>query len=148
MVKLVSWNINRRLDAWRELLKMDVDVALLQEAGNVPWDVEGKLDTGPTASWDSRVWNADYEQLWGKEKLRRRWGRTGLYDRWCKIVKLSDRVEVEWLKQISPIGGVADDEIAVSGIGAISAARITLQNCDPFFVVSMYARWLGWHPTV
>ena len=148
MVKLVSWNIAKRRAAWRELLKMDADVALLQEAGNVPWDVEGKLDTGPPESWDSRVWNADYEQLWGKEKLRERWGRTGLYDRWCKIVKLSDRVEVEWFKQISPIGGVAADEIAVSGIGAIAAARITPLDCEPFFVVSMYARWLGWHPTV
>ena len=43
MVKIVSWHINRRHDAWRELLKMDADVALLQEAGHMPWDVEGKV---------------------------------------------------------------------------------------------------------
>ena len=148
MTKIVSWNINRRHEAWRELLRMGADVALLQEAGNVPSDVVDKVDTGPVESWDSRVWNADYEKLWGKEKLRQRWGRTGLYDRWCKVVKLSDRVEIEWYKQISPIGGVAQDEIAVSGIGAIAAARIIPRSGDPFIVVSMYARWLGWHPTI
>ena len=36
MTKLVSWNIAKRRNAWRELCKMDVDVALLQEAGNFP----------------------------------------------------------------------------------------------------------------
>ena len=106
------------------------------------------MNTGPPESWDSRIWNADYEKLWGKEKLRKRWGRTGLYDRWCKIVKLSNRVGVEWFRQISPIGVVERDEIAVSGIGSIAAARITPGCGDPFIVVSMYARWLGWHPTV
>ena len=145
MTKIVSWNINKRHAAWKELLNMDVDVALLQEAGNKPYGMDACFDTGPQASWDSRVWNADYEVLWGKEKLKERWGRAGLFDRWCKIVKLSDRVEVEWFKQISPISGVAADEIAVSGIGAIAAARITPKDDEPFIVVSMYARWIGSH---
>ena len=39
-----------------------------------------------------------------------------------KVVKLSDRVEVEWFKQVSPISAAAPDEIAVSGIGTIAAA--------------------------
>lgn len=145
MTKVVSWNINRRYAAWTELLKMeDVDVALLQEAGKYTPDVA----TGPRASWDSRVWNADYEKLWGKEKFKERFGRAGLYDRWCKVVKLSNRVEVEWFKQISPISEVAKDEIAVSGIGTIAAARIIPKDGEPFIVVSMYARWLRWHPSV
>lgn len=149
MIKVVSWNIATKHDAWRELVKMeDVDVVLLQEAGNFPYEVAHKVNTGPPESWDSRVWNADYERLWGKEKLRERWGRAGLYDRWCKIVKLSDRVEVQWFKQISPIGVVEEDEIAVSGIGTIAAARVTPKNGEPcFIVVSMYARWLGPHPS-
>ena len=46
MTKIVCWNIAKRHAAWRELLEMDADVALLQEAGNLPWDVEGKVDTG------------------------------------------------------------------------------------------------------
>ena len=135
MTKIVSWNIATKYDAWRELLNMDVDVALLQEAKNPPSDVEGKIDTGPPEHWDAHVWNADYRDRWPR----------GLFDRWCKIVKLSDRVEVEWFKQISPISGVAADEIAVSGIGTIAAARITPKDDEPFIVVSMYARWIGSH---
>ena len=136
MTKIVSWNIATMHDAWRELLNMDVDVALLQEAKNPPSDVEGKIDTGPSEHWDAHVWNADYRDRWPN----------GLFDRWCKIVKLSDRVEVEWFKQISPMAGVAADEIAVSGIGTIAAARITPKDDEPFIVVSMYARWIGSHP--
>ncbi len=138
MTKIVSWNINKRFAAWKELLNMDVDVALLQEAGNKPPGMDACFDTGPQASWDSRMWNADYGN---------RWGKAGLFDRWCKIVKLSDRVDVKWFKQISPIGVVAEDEIAVSGIGTIAAARVTPQDDEPFIVVSMYARWLGPHPS-
>ena len=138
--KIVCWNIARKKAPWQELPNMDADVALLQEAGNPPPDVEGKINTGPRKHWDAHGWNADYSDRWPY----------GLYDRWCKIVKLSDRVEVEWFKQISPMAGVAKDEIAVSGIGTIAAARVIPKNdaIEPFIVVSMYARWLRWHPTV
>ena len=65
------------------------------------------------------------------------------------VVKLSDRVEVEWFNQVSPISGVADDEIAVSGIGHIAAAKVIRQESEtkPFIVISMYARWIEPHPT-
>ena len=63
------------------------------------------------------------------------------------VVKLSDRVRVEWFKQVSPISETADDEIAVSGIGTIAAARVTPQDAPPFVAVSMYARWLKPHPS-
>ena len=135
--KIVCWNIARKKAPWQELPNMDADVALLQEAGNPPPDVEGKINTGPRKHWDAHVWNADYSDRWPH----------GLYDRWCKIVKLSDRVEVKWFKQISPMGWVEEDEIAVSGIGTIAAARITPKDDEPFIVVSMYARWIGSHPS-
>ncbi len=58
------------------------------------------------------------------------------------MVKLSDRVDVEWFKQISPISWPAGDEIAVSGIGTIAAARVTPRDgSDPFIAVSMYGKW-------
>ena len=57
------------------------------------------------------------------------------------VVKLSDRVEVEWFKQVSPISVTAEDEIAVSGIGTIAAARIIPRDAEPFIAVSMYGRW-------
>ena len=65
------------------------------------------------------------------------------------MVKLSDRIEVEWFKQVSPISLPAEDEIAVSGIGTIAAARVTPRDgSEPFIVVSMYAKWAKPHPSV
>ena len=36
MVKLITWNIARRAEAWRFLLDTDVDIALLQETAEPP----------------------------------------------------------------------------------------------------------------
>jgi len=69
-----------------------------------------------------------------------------LYDRWPMVVKLSDRVEVEWFKQVSPVSETSEDEIAVSGIGTIAAARIRPKGAEPFITISMYARWIRPHP--
>ena len=132
MTKVVSWNIAKRRDAWHELCKMDADVALLQEAGNVPDDIAHAVDDGPSSNWDPQIWNADYGNRWP----------TGLSERWCKIVKLSERVEIEWFKQVSPISMPAEDEFSVSGIGTIAVARIIPQGGQPFIAVSMWARWM------
>ena len=135
-VVAVSWNIAKRHEPWRQLLEMDADVALLQEAGPPPPDVADRIDTGPVEHWDSHFWNSRwYEGRWPR-----------LHDRWSMVVKLSDRVEVEWFKQVSPICATAEDEIAVSGIGTIAAARIVPKDAPPFIAVSMYARWTTPHP--
>ena len=65
------------------------------------------------------------------------------------IVKLSDRVRIEWFKQVGPISVVNEDEIAVSGIGTVAAARvIPLEgDAEPSIAVSMYARWIAPHPS-
>ena len=134
---VVCWNIAKRHAAWRQLVEMDADVALLQEAGRYPHDVASKVDTGPREHWDSHHWNSEwYEGRWPK-----------LFDRWSMVVKLSDRVEVEWFKQVSPISVTAEDEIAVSGIGTIAAARIIPRDAEPFIAVSMYGRWIAPHPS-
>ncbi|MCY4369692.1 MAG: hypothetical protein OXF41_09810 [bacterium] len=132
---VVCWNIDRRHNAWRRLVEMGADVALLQEAGRVPYDVVGKVDTGPGEHWDSHGWNS----RWYEGRFKK------LYDRWPMVVKLSDRVEVEWFKQVSPISVTEEDEIAVSGIGTIAAARVIPQDGAPFIAVSMYARWIAPH---
>ena len=150
MVKIISWNIATRHAPWRELLEMDVDVALLQEATPPPEDVVNSLnatlpppekpvilDMGPREAWDSHSWNVQEAGT--------------LFDRWPMVVKLSDRVEVEWFKQVGPTGWLTEEnEIAVSGIGTIAAARVTPRDgsTEPFIVVSMYGRWVGVHPTV
>ena len=56
---------------------------------------------------------------------------------------------MEWFKQVSPISEVRADEIAVSGIGTVAAARVIPLDSDtqPFIVVSMYARWMRPHPS-
>jgi hypothetical protein len=42
-MKVVSWNINRRAEPWRQLVDSDADVALLQEAAQPPADVAGRV---------------------------------------------------------------------------------------------------------
>ena len=65
--------IARSHEPWRQLLQMDADVALLQEAAPPPDDVArlqdaalppaegtGPLDIGPREAWDSHSWNSDW----------------------------------------------------------------------------------------
>ena len=138
-ITVVSWNVDKRQAPWRQLLTMDADVALLQETGRPPADVASSVDTGPTDHWDSHAWNS----RWYEGRFKR------LYDRWPMVVKLSDRVEIEWFRQVSPISEVREDEIAVSGIGTIAVARVIPRGMDvvPFVAVSMYARWMRPHPS-
>ena len=151
-VTVVSWNIATRHEPWRQLLQMDADVALLQEAMPPPDDVvrmreatlppaegAGPLDIGPREAWDSHSWNSEWWRGRG----------SALYDRWPMVVRLSDRVDVEWFKRVGPTGWSEQDEIAVSGIGTIAAARITPRDSsiEPFIAVSMYGRWEVPHPS-
>jgi len=140
MISLVSWNIAKRHQPWRELVSMGgVDVALLQEAGPVAPDVADRVWLGPEAHYDSHRWNS----RWYEGRYPR------LVDRWPMVVRLSDRVELEWFKQVSPISFIAEDELAVSGIGTIAAARVVPRDdqTQPFIAVSMYARWMSPHPS-
>ena len=133
-IKVVSWNIDKRRKAWEELLDMDADVGLLQEVGVVPRWVPGRpgVGIGLREHWDSHTWLAGDK----------------LYDRWSMVVKLSDRVEVQWFKQVAPIAEPGGDDFPVSGIGTVAAARVVPRKGQPFVVVSMYGRWIRWHPTV
>lgn len=131
MIKVVSWNIGKRTEPWRELERMaregDVDVALLQEAGRPPGEVVNRVEPEDQVRWNRQ-----------------------LYDRWPLVMKLSDRVKVKPYRQVPPISDLGDDAIGVSGIGTIAAARvIPRDNEDEAFVaVSMYAAWLDPHPSV
>ena len=154
MIKVISWNIDTRREPWRQLVQMDADVALLQEARPPPDGIAllrdaglpsakdaGPLEIGPREAWDSHSWNSDW---W-----RGRW--KALYDRWPMVVRLSDRVDIQWFKQVGPVWRhPATNEIAVSGIGTIAAARVTPRDgsTEPFIVISMYGQWVGSHPSV
>ena len=47
-----------RRESWRELVRMEADIALLQEPCRVPDEVAGRVDTGPPDddAWDTRLW--------------------------------------------------------------------------------------------
>ena len=123
MIKVISWNIAKRQGPWAELLKMDADVALIQEAGRPLAEVADVVEFGQGDPW-----------------LR------GEFDRWPLVVRLSDRVRVEWLTPTNPATETKEGEIAVSDIGTIAAARVVpLDGADPFIAVSMYSRWLNPH---
>lgn len=131
ILRIVSWNIDKRLKPWRELAEMarneQADVALLQEAGNPPDDVADRFPYKNDGPWDPAS-----------------------YDRWCLVVPLSNRVEVEHFRQVAPVSEPGNDKIAVSGIGTIAAARV-IPHGRPreaaFIAVSMYARWIKPHPS-
>lgn len=125
MTKVVCWNINTNGKCWDDLLAMDADVALLQEVRSVPNDLSRRVDLGGGKLSDP--WNPD------------------AYNRWPVVVQLSDRVEVEWFRRVFPKSTTADDEMAVSGIGTIAAARVLPQSNKPFIAISMYARWIRPH---
>lgn len=75
MIKIVSWNIAKRQEPWRWLVRMasegDADLALLQEAGIPPGDLVDLVE------YEDKVY----------------WNRN-LYDRWPLIVKLSSRITI------------------------------------------------------
>ena len=136
MIRIVSWNISRRRDPWHELVQMarqgNADVALLQEAGDPPTDLGHPVRYGNDEFWRGH----EYQ------------GRP-IYDRWCVVVQLSDRVDVEWFRAVPPISELGEQDIGVSSIGSIAAAKVTPRGQPEdkaFIAVSMYARWMKPHP--
>jgi endonuclease/exonuclease/phosphatase family metal-dependent hydrolase len=126
MVKIVSWNIARRDDAWRRLRECDSDIALLQEAAPPPADIAPEFDIDP-APW--RTDGAGLNRAW----------RTA-------IVRLSDRVSVQYL-DTKPIADAHRGDLAVSRPGTLTAAIVTPATGDPLVVASMYAPWEAPHHT-
>ena len=130
MIRVVSWNIGKRMEPWRELAEMarrgEADVALLQEAGSPPGDLVHLLPNEDDVFWNRH-----------------------LYDRWCLVVGLSDRVRVERFRQVPPTSYLGEGDIGVSGIGTIAAARVVPhdEKEKAFIAVSMYARWMKPHPS-
>ena len=125
-MKIVSWNINHSKKPWSYLLDMDADIALLQEAGEPPPEVAERIETD-TAPWQTD--GADVVQP-------RRWRSA--------VVKLSERVEVEWL-QAKALAAAGRGDLAVSQLGTLAAAIVTAPGSKPVVVVSMYAPWTSPH---
>ena len=124
VTKVVCWNMGHKYQPWRELAEMDADVALLQETCKPPSDLPAHVETETGSLWTP----------WERED----------YDRWPMVVKLSDRVEVEWFEQVGPDGEPSENEMTVSDVGLVAAARVIPKDPrqgEPFIAVSMYAHW-------
>ena len=118
-VKVISWNIAGRAASWHYLVEMDADVALLQEATEPPEDISSLVNVDP-APWQTA-------------------GRPG-WPRRTAIVRLSERVSVEWIEAKS-LDYATSEDFAVSRLGTLTAARVTAPDIEPFVVVSMYSLW-------
>ena len=143
MIKVVCWNIAKRSEPWRDLAEMarrgEADVALLQEAGGPPDESGHSLRYENDIFWDRCSFRYEDDDVW----------EPPFFDRWPLVVQLSDRVEVEWFRQIPPISELSERDIGASGIGTMAAARVTPRGRpdEAFVAVSMYARWMRAHPS-
>lgn len=118
-VRIVSWNISGGDAPWHCLHSMDADIALLQEAAAPPQCVADNLEVDP-APWCTAGWPS--------------WKRR------TAIAKLSDRVKVEWISRKS-FADANSGELAVSRLGTLTAAHVTVPGVEPLVVVSMYSQW-------
>ena len=145
MIRVVCWNIARRWKPLYQLAKtkdadvpkryrplhqiseMDADVALLQEVGpGMARKLRPGLETGSRKHWDSRLWSSRRPS------------------RWTMVVKMSDRVDVEWFDQVGQDDEPSENEIALSRVNSLAVARVIPKDSkdgEPFMVASMYAHW-------
>ena len=124
MIKAVSWNIAHRRELWNDVVALDADIALLQEAPAPPADIEERIKT------DNQPW---------------RTAGSGTRSNWrAAVVALRPGVEATWHepKSVSDTDGV---EFTVSRFGTLSAATITAPGTDTLTFISMYARWESPH---
>ncbi|MCY4624575.1 MAG: endonuclease/exonuclease/phosphatase family protein [Chloroflexi bacterium] len=122
MTTIVSWNVAQRSEPWAQLLAMDADVALLQEAAAPPEGVR------------YRVWHSNVPfHTPGPEGYRPvKWR--------AAVVRLSNRVKVDWI-EAKPLVDAEWGEFAVTRPGTLEAAWVTPPLGEPFIVCSMYSQW-------
>jgi exonuclease III len=118
-MKIISWNINRKTEAWYSILDSDADVVLLQEATEPPPEVATKLDIDPapwrTSGYQRRPWRA-------------------------AIAVLSKELGFSWILSSEPnISKKGDFE--VSRLGTVAAVEISQSGQEPIILISMYAVW-------
>ncbi|MDE0132844.1 MAG: hypothetical protein OXM62_00135 [bacterium] len=131
MVTMVCWNIAWRKAAWRFLLGCGADIALLQETSLPPDDVAEQIE----ASEQIEVDPAPFHDADGNRLSR------------AAIVKLSDRVQVEWLEPV-PIAVARRGDFVESQPGSIAAAVISAPGVAPFIAASICAAYDNVHRSV
>lgn len=129
-MKIISWNMARRHESWRCLLDMDIDLALLQEAGRPPPDVAERIQADPAIEVDAAPWETMIVD--GRPTYR------------TAIAKLSNRIEIDWIKARS-LETAKTRELVMSWPGTVTAASVNPPSGTPVIVVSMYAQWVRTH---
>ncbi len=130
-MKVISWNMQHKLASWRFLLDLlDVDLALLQEAGEPPSDVANRINADPAIEVNPAPWKT---MIVGKTN---RWSTA--------IVKLSNRIEVEWIDTES-LATAKSGRLVASWPGTLAAASVTPPSGEPVIAISMYAPWVRTH---
>ncbi len=129
-MKIISWNMMHSHESWRRLLEMDVDLALLQEAGKPPPDVAERIEADPAIEVDSAPWETLI--VGGRNSWR------------TAIAKLSDRISVDWI-EAKPLEAAGSRELVASWPGTLAAALIRPPMGEPVIAVSMYAPWVRTH---
>ena len=120
MIKILSWNIARRDECWEDIFKSDYDIALLQEAHEPIIEIPHNVTINP-GEWKTSGYS------------KRNW-RTA-------IVKLSDKVDIEWIN-CSSIDTAQKDDLAVSRMGTISVAKVIPKDgSEPLIIASCYVAW-------
>ena len=109
-MKLISWNMAHRREPWRNLLDMDIDLALLQEAGKPPPDVEERISANPAIEVDPAPWETMIVD--GRPAYR------------TAIVKLSNRIEVDWI-EAKPLETAKTRDLVASWPGTLAAAVVS-----------------------
>lgn len=115
---IYSWNICRSPEAWRELLRSDGDVALVQEATAPPSDLGIEVDDAP---WST-----------AGAGLKRPWR--------AAVARISDRVALRFRPCLA-IPAAQMGEFVSCRQGTMSVADVDVPGEDPVSLVSMYAAW-------
>lgn len=127
-MKVISWNMAHKHQSWRCLLDMDIDLALLQEACSPPSDVSERIQGDPAIEVNPGPWETMIVE--GRPRYR------------TAIVKLSNRIEVEWI-EAKPLAEAKYRDLVVSWPGTLAAALVTPRSGHPVIVLSMYAQWVS-----
>ena len=129
-MKIISWNMAHKHQSWRCLLDMDIDLALLQEACNPPPDVAKRIQADSAIEVESAPWETMI--VGGRPPYR------------TAIVKLSDRIKIDWIEAKS-LQVAKTRELVASWPGTMVAALVTPSSGQPVIAVSMYAQWVRTH---
>ena len=122
VIRIVSWNIGRRSEAWQYLLDSGVDFGLLQEARHPPPEVGRQIQVDP-APWNT-----------GGHSRNRSWR--------AAVARFSDRVQVH-SRPLAPIADASPGEqLAVSRQGTLAIADMTRPSTgEVVTLASMYGAW-------